>query len=91
MKFNLLMCVVVILFTAGCTFPLRGTCEMEQKRKPKCGEIEWTKEAIEAALACMYSPKTTKTQKVNYINMRDALNAAWREQWTAEHSSKLSS
>ena len=52
----------------------------EQSGRPPLQKVEWTKAAIEAALACMYSPKTTKTQKVNYINMRDALNAAWQEQ-----------
>ena len=52
----------------------------KQLRSSNLCEIEWTKEAIEAALACMYSPKTTKACKVSYINMRDALSAGVKTQ-----------
>lgn len=37
-------------------------------------KIEWSDEAIEAALNCMWSPKTTKGQKLYRENMRLALD-----------------
>lgn len=52
----------------------------EHAGRPPLRKVEWTREAVEAALACMYSPKTTKACKVSYINMRDALDAALKTQ-----------
>lgn len=49
---------------------------LEQPRRPTLREIEWSDEAIEAALNCMWSPKTTKGQKLYRENMRLALRAA---------------
>ena len=43
-------------------------------------KIEWGREAIDAALSCMYSPKTYKAQKNVLLNMKDALEAAWNVQ-----------
>lgn len=54
---------------------------LEQPRRPTVHEVAWTAEAIEAALNCMWSPKTTKGQKSYRQNMKLALNAAWKEQF----------
>ena len=46
----------------------------EQPRSASVHKIVWSNEAIEAALNCMWSPKTTKGQKLYRENMRLALD-----------------
>jgi len=46
----------------------------EQPRSARVHKIVWSDEAIEAALNCMWSPKTTKGQKLYRENMRLALD-----------------
>lgn len=47
-------------------------------------KIVWTKKAIQAALDCMYRPKSIRWQKLYEENMKLALEAAAREQGISE-------
>lgn len=56
----------------------------EQSGCPSLRKIVWTKKAVQAALDCMYRPKSVRWQKLYEENMKLALEAAAREQGISE-------
>lgn len=51
--------------------------------------MQWRKEAIQAALDCMYRPKSVRWQKLYMENMRLALDAAFSLQFGEGYHERL--